>query len=369
MAKKRADGRLQKSFTYNGKRYFVYGKDSAELDQRAYEKRQELIQGKKDHDDPTLDAFYEKWTENRRDSIKESTIRCQHFQYTTCADVKISGRRLGEYRLSEVKPDDIRTVQKTLLNGEKKKNTTQTVNDKIAVLSHIFHDAIRERYLSYNPCSPVRPLKRTEERARDTIHRALTIEETQAFFKAAENSFYYDVYRIAINTGMRIGEIGALYSSDIYDNMIHVNRTITKTDTGSYKIGEDGKTKHATRTIPLNDSIREIIQHQKEINRMLDGDKITSIHELIFKAPERGLLMSTPVDREITRICKRIGIEKFTLHALRATFATRCIEQGIEPRTLQELLGHADFGLTMNLYGHVVDNTKINAMSRLNIAL
>ena len=365
MAKKRTDGRMQKSFTFNGKRYYVYATTARDLEKKVYEKLKELEQGKQDHDDPTLDSFYERWTENRRDSIKEATIRCQHFQYNTCANVQIKGRRLGEYRLSEIKPDDIRVVQKELV----KKNTTQTVNDKVAVLSHIFHDAIRERYLDYNPCSPVRPLKRTEERARDTIHRALTIEETKAFFAAAERSFYYDVYRIAINTGMRIGEIGALYASDIYDNMIHVNRTITKTDTGSYKIGEDGKTKHATRTIPLNPNIVEILQHQKEINKILDDGKITSIHEIIFKAPERGLLMSTPIDRDIARICKRVGIEKFTLHALRATFATRAIEQGVEPRTLQELLGHADFSLTMNLYGHVVDTTKEKAMSRLNIAL
>ena len=369
-AYRRKDGYLRKTFTFkDGKRYSVYAKSKKELEDKIYQKKQQLEidyeQGKKNHDDPRLDAFYEKWVEIRRDSIKEATIRCQHFQYDTCANVLIDGKRLGDYRLSEIKPDDIRTVQKELV----KKNNTQTVNDKIAVLSHIFHDAIRERYLTYNPCSPVRPLKRTEERARDTIHRALTIEETQAFFKAAENSFYYDVYRIAINTGMRIGEIGALYTSDIHNGMIHVNRTITKTDTGSYRIGEDGKTKHSTRSIPLNDNIIEILQHQKEINKMLDGDKVTSINEIIFKAPERGLLMSTPVDREITRICKRIGIEKFTLHALRATFATRCIEQGIEVRTLQEILGHADFGITMNLYGHVLDNTKAAAMNRLNIAL
>ena len=59
--------------------------------------------------------------------------------------------------------------------------------------------------------------------------------------------------------------------------------------------------------------------------------------------------MATPAGREINRICKRTGIEKFTMHALRATFATRCIEQGIDARTFQELLGNADFGLTMNL--------------------
>ncbi|MCR5341948.1 MAG: tyrosine-type recombinase/integrase [Butyrivibrio sp.] len=129
------------------------------------------------------------------------------------------------------------------------------------------------------------------------------------------------------------------------------------------------KTWHGMRTIPLNEDIIEVIEHQKAINRFLDGDKITSIHETIFKAPQRGLLMATPADREIGRICKRNSIDKFTAHAFRATFATRCIEQGIEPRTLQELLGHADFGLTMNLYGHVTNDTLENAMSKIKIAI
>lgn len=197
----------------------------------------------------------------------------------------------------------------------------------------------------------------------------MTQEEQETFFREAEKSFYYDVFRFAALTGMRCGEIGALYLSDIVGGMIHIERTITKTEIGSYVIGEDTKTWHGRRTIPLNDAIREVLEHQKQINKMLDGDKITSITYRIFKAPERGLLKATPADREIDRICKRTGIKKFTMHALRATFATRCIEQGMDPRTLQELLGHADYGLTMNLYGHVVDSTKQTAMQNLKIVL
>lgn len=372
--KKRTDGYLTKTFTHEGKRYFVYAKDKKELDRKAFEKLQELEQGKQDHDNPTLDSFHERWTENRRDSTKESTLRCQHFQYKSCADVKINGKRLGDYRLSEIKPDDIRAVQKALLEGKNiskfgKQNSTQTINDKIAVLNHIFHDAVRERYLDYNPCSPVKPLKRTEKRARDTIHRALTLEEQKTFFESAVNSYYYDVFRMAVLTGMRVGEIGALYNSDIYDGVIHIRRTITKTETGGYRIGADTKTWHGQRNIPLNKQIIEVIEHQKEINKMLDGDKVIGMHDTIFKAPERGLLMATPADREIGRICKRNGIEHFTAHALRATFATRCIEMGMAPRTLQELLGHADYGLTMNLYGHVTDDTLENAMNSIVIAI
>lgn len=84
---------------------------------------------------------------------------------------------------------------------------------------------------------------------------------------------------MCILTGMRIGEVGALYSSDIYDGAIHVERTITKTESGSYVIGDDPKTWNGKRTIPLNDKIIEVIEHQKKINRILDGDKVVGFQE------------------------------------------------------------------------------------------
>ena len=79
--------------------------------------------------------------------------------------------------------------------------------------------------------------------------------------------------------------------------------------------------------------------------------------------------MSTPVDREIKRICAVAGLKPFTMHALRATFATRCIESGMNPKTLQEILGHANFNLTMSLYGHALTDTKRSEMESVVIAI
>lgn len=360
-----SDGRLQKSFMFNGKRVFVRARDKDELEKKIYEKKQQLAENKEMHDNPTIEVFFDRWMENRRGSVAQSTLRSQQCHYNTISDIQVNGKAFKDYRLTEVKAEDIRIVQRALAE---RKIRSQTINDKIAFLSHLFHDAIREQYVAFNPCSPVRPLKKTEVAARETIHRALTPEETKLFFENAQNSFYYDVFRIAIQTGMRVGEIGALRNSDIYDGAIHIQRTITRKEDGSYCIGTETKTWHGKRTIPLNNAISEIIDHQRKVNRILDGN-ISGIDDLIFKAPERGLLMATPTDREIGRICKRTGIQHFTCHAFRDTFATRAIEQGVEPRTLQELLGHSDYGLTMNLYGHVIDTTKEVAMNKLNIAL
>lgn len=370
--KKRADGLYQKNFRYNGKQYIVYGRGSQELSKKERELRAKLESNKDLRDNPTLDQYHGKWEEELAKTVKESTIKSNSFRYKACANIVIesTGKRLGDMKLKEITVDDIREVQKGLQNSRDKKGnlirrTTETVNNDIAHLSHIFHTAVIERRLDYNPCGPVKNLKRTEPAARDTIHRALTDEELETFFKAAEKSSYYDVYRFALATGMRAGEIGALTHADIKDGMISITKTVTKDVTGGAVIGNTPKTDRSNRKIPINDNIREIINHQKAINAMLDGD-IVSISDRIFKAPERGLLVVYPVDREITRICKRTGIERFSMHAFRATFATRCISEGVNPRTLQELLGHTHYDLTMSLYGHTMDDSKIEAMKIMN---
>lgn len=368
MAKKRSDGYIKKTFTIDGKKYYIYGKNAKELFEKERAKREEIENGFEKRNNPTVKEFYDRWTNARHDSVKESTLRGQIKMFEAIASVEIPSvkRKFGELKLKEVSIDDLRLVQSELLKTRK----TQTVNDYLAHFSHCMNDALKERVIDYNPCCLLKNLKRTEERARDTHHRALSLEEQKAFFECerCKNSFYYNVFRMAISTGMRIGEIGALKLSDIKQDMIHVERTITRTETGSYVVGEDAKTEAGRRTIPMNEQIKQIIADQKELNALLDGN-IVSINDLIFRAPERGLLMATPMDREIKRICKVAGVKPFTMHAFRATFATRAIESGVNPKTLQEILGHSNFNITMSLYGHCLTDTKKQAMESLIIAI
>ena len=82
------------------------------------------------------------------------------------------------------------------------------------------------------------------------------------------------------------------------------------------------------------------------------------------------MTISYQVNREIKRICKRIGIEKFTCHAFRATFATRFIEQRPQDyKVLSEILGHSNIKITLNLYTHVMKDRKIAAMNAVEIAM
>lgn len=364
--KKRKDGYYKRSFTFNGRKHYVYAKTQAELDDKIATKKAELSNKVEKRENPTVSEYYERWQTAREKTVSDNTIRTQNhsFSVMSCIVIPSMGVKFGNMKMSDVTIDDLRHIQNVLLADR----MTRTVNDYTSMLNHIFQDACNERILSYNPCVMLKRLKRTEETARSTYHRALTVEETKQFFEKAKESYYYDVFRMAIYTGMRIGEIGALKYSDIHDGFIHVERTVTRDTCGGYVIGRDAKTAAGKRKIPITDAISEVLTHQKQLNIMLD-DGVVDLSQPIFRAPMRGILKAGQVDREIKEICNDINIDIFTAHAFRDTFATRAVENGMNLKTLQEILGHADFAITMNLYAHAMDETKTREMKELSIAI
>ena len=366
--KKISKSRLKASFVYQGKRYYVQGYTQPELKENEHRKRLELEARQQDQENPTLNSYYKRFTENRRRKVKESTIRSQSFQFRNCADIVIDpqGATLGEYRLAEIRPDDIQRVQDGLVRSGR---TTETVNNCMDHLRHVFNQAVRSRDIGANPCTAVDNLKRTEAPARETIHRALTQEETTAFFREAEGSYYINDFKLMIQTGIRVGELAALNAFDVdsKDMMLHINKTVTKDEIGAYIIGDTPKTDAGNRDIPLTNQALETIRAQRQLNQVVFGNVV---HQTLFRSPEGALLREYQVNREIKRICKKAGIEKFTCHAFRATFATRFIEQRPQDyKVLSEILGHSNTKITLDLYTHVMKDSKIKAMNGVEIAI
>lgn len=381
MARKRENrnGLRTASFVVDGKRYYVRGRTLTEAREKALARQKEIEERQyKRSSELTLNEYHERWEAAREGTVKGATIRKQYFQYKAASEVQIdkSGKLFGDLKLDEIETHHIRMLQKALAvvpdrpGGHKDaKRSPDSINGIIAHINHILHDAVNERAISWNPCTGVKNLKRTDRPARETKHRALSLEETRLFFQAAVDSWNYDLYRFLINTGCRVGEAGALTMADIRPEGIRIERTITKNASGVYVVGETTKTAHGRRIIPMTAGIREAVDHQKAINAAVWGGKVIDMQAPLFTTPRGNLLNVANIDRELAKICKRIGIPQFTAHAFRDTFATRALESGMKPKTLQEILGHADFSVTMNTYAHVMESTKADEMKGVVIAI
>ena len=365
----RTNYKFRNTFTFMGKRYQVYGNTRQEVYEKEQKKRQELIEGEQRLHNPMLNDYYEHFTDVRRNEISESTIRAQSIQYRLIANVIMANNRpFGEMHIKDITRRDIESARQSLLDSGK---TPQHLNNAFNHLNHVFNSAVLDDTIEKNPCKALKQLKRTEKPIGETKHRALSVEETIRFFEYAEkrNSVYINCFSLMLQTGLRIGELGALYKTDIdtKNGFIHVRRTITRDEVGTYLVGENTKTKNGIRDIPLTNDMLETIKAQEQLNRMLYGLNWTG---LLFKSAEGEILREYQPNREIHRICKDADIEVFTCHAFRNTFATRFIEQRPQDyKILSEILGHKDVAITLNLYTHVMTENKINAMNDIKIKI
>lgn len=363
--------RIQYRFTVDGKRYAVYGLDVKECYQKAEAKEQELSEGQyKKAKELTISEYFERWIKAKEREVKETTIRTNKILFKIASGIVIdrNGNTFGNLKIADIEKQNILDIRENMIQAGK---STRTVNDTVSLIKGVLQCAVdADRIITWNPAAGIKRIRRTEPAARDTYHRALTIEETKAFFKAAKEreSWYYNLYCFLIDTGCRCGEAGAIQNSDISGKVIHVSKTVTRTAEGTYRIGDEAKTKAGTRDIPIRPLARQAIDSQREINRLLNNG-ITGINDTLFKSPRGYLLSDTVVNQDIARICKAAGIEKFTAHAFRDTFATRCVESGMQPKTLQEIMGHTDIAMTMNLYAHVMEETKVSQMQAVKIAI
>lgn len=359
--------RYEKRFTVNKIRYSVYAYSVDDLPQAEALKREEIKKGiYTTSENLTLNELYQRWEMSRIDSVKPNTIRVSRQRYKRLAECAIdkTGKTLGTLKLKEIEPQQIRKAMQDM----KSSYGIDSINQSYSSIKQMLELAKKERSIEWNPCEVVQRLKhdRKSKNASETIHRALTREETKKFLESAENSYYKNLFLFMLNTGLRVGEAVTIKYTDIdeINRTISINRTLTHDIDGALVIGDTTKTKDSKRKIPITQAVHKIIREQQDINRALH---FKNINKLLFYSQTGNIVNHTSVNQEIAKICKRADIERFSSHALRDTFATRAIESGMNPKTLQMILGHSDFSITMNLYCHVMEDTKQEEMKLLRI--
>lgn len=358
--RKRKDGTLEKRFTVNGKRHSVYGINSKELTEKEQALREQIKQGRyTEKRNTSLNRYFDKWIIGKENQVKSNTI----YVYTACYNKNIR-ETMGYRKIKDIERSEIIELQTKLTETL---NPTST-NYIISLLRTVLNDAISDEIITRNPASRIKPVKK-EVKATDTYHRALTKQEQTDFMQGLKDDYYYYYIALMLATGMRCGEVGALTWDDIdqKNNVIHVNKTLTKDKKGVTIVGNTTKTDAGKRDIPINNTIKGILKEHREKSQIVFFDTYN-----IFVSPYGTLVQIQYINDTIKRVLKELEImgkhiEPFTSHALRDTFATRYIEQGGSMQTLKTILGHSSIEMTMDLYSHVLPDTKQEEMDRIKI--
>ena len=327
--------------------------------------------------DMTVDEWFLLWTENLICDLAPNTIRNYKERYNRNIKPVI-----GMLKMIEVRPMHCKKV----LNDMNLNYAGSTIRQTYICMGTMFKAALMNGIIPKHPMDGVRYSRVVKSKG--DIH-FLTISEQKQFLEAAKRSHNYRQYALILETGLRTGELIGLTFDDINweDHTLTICKTLEyRHEAKTWRAGPP-KTKNSYRTIPLTDRAYEILKscydersfryESDTLSKSLDyidsysGDRRQLVfRDLVFINFRTGMPnKNSSYDTHLYKLCDEAGIERFCMHALRHTYATRAIENGMPPKVLQKLLGHANLSTTMDTYVHVTDDSMSAAVKNFNLSM
>ena len=373
----RKDGRYIARAQIEGKPIVLYGWNASQLKKELALARDEMrkrnLMPEMDGSKLTLNEWFEEWySKYKAPILKDGGSPSYKRRFTN-----YYGVRLGTKPLTEIKQLHVQTAIADMLESGR---SSKSIREATGILQNCVEAAIANGLMQMNPVVGVIIPKCEAVR-----RRVLTVEEQQIFlnYLRESNNWYEELYQFMLLTGMRVGEVGGLQWNDIdfSSKFIYVKRTLAYQYEDGKKIMKltSPKTDNSVRSIPFFGETREILLRQKkkiDIRRAELGRRWRQpkeLGDLVFLTSIGSPIGRYSVEGDMRNITEQINdifkgearytgkiprsFERVHPHALRHTFATRCFEKGMTPRTVQEIMGHANYNTTVS-YTHVLDDIK-----------
>lgn len=356
--RQRSNSSYEGRFTYQYKEYTVKGNSVTETQKKMRELRYKLEHGLYvEKQKMTYDDWFNTWlNEYMINQIKVGTYQ----NYKNCYRSMIE-KKIGSRSISEIRGEHIQNLYNSLV---KEGYAIKSIQVVAAIIGGSFQQAVINGLIEQNP---VKNAKIPKIKAKKEGRIAMTKEQQDLFMEYAKESYLYRFFAIMLRTGLRCGEMRGLRYTDIdrTKKVLHVSNTL-KYVAGVGHIDQPPKTKTSERDIPLTEDTLRLLEEQYRFW----GFKVEKIGRYLFCNENGEALADSRVQGEINRIIKRIEADGhefpyITSHVFRHTFATRAIEAGMQPQVLKTILGHSSLGMTMDLYSHVLPNTKAEEMEKI----
>ena len=359
----RWEGRYIKCYDVRGKAQYgyVYGKTYSEVKQLLKENQNKVSRwnnlGK--HIDPTYEDVITAWLESQRLHVKESTYS---YYYQIVHTHLIPD--IGSVKLNKISAGLIEKYASELIESGRIDGTgglsSKTVNDILTIIKATFRYAARNNY-------PIDiDLDQLYIKRKKNEMRVLSVEEQKKLTLTLMNDT--DLYKfgvlLSLYTGIRIGELCALKWEDLHldEGILSVKKTMMRIkDTSGHASSKtkivitEPKSKCSVRDIPLPPFIVSVA-------RNFQAEKSA----FVLTCKSSRYVEPRTMQNRFKSLVRESGIEDANFHALRHTFATRCIEIGFDLKTLSDILGHTDVNITLNRYIHSSFDMKRKNMNKLS---
>lgn len=319
--KKRADGRYVRAIKdeRTGKRVYFYGSSEREINKKILDYTTRAEKGR------LFSEVASDWWETEVEKLSPSTIR----GYRTATEHIVE--HFGNARISDIETSDINKLLNKLARKGLAKKTVK--NHKI-IINRIFHFAVIDGDIRYNPAKEAELPRNLPETKR---HPATPTEESTI----RQSSEIWLLPYLALTTGMRKGELLGLRWEDVdfENNFIYVRRSVWY---GSGIHIKEPKTEAGKRKIPIIAPLREeLLKHRGEPQHFVFGGA-APLSEKKFRY-------------QYSKFQKETGVTA-TVQQLRKSFATIAVGANIAPDVLKSIFGHKNISTTLNIYAEVRDS-------------